>query len=310
MTAPSFEGTSPLDVPDAGKPCETWYKVVGDLKDGIPLITLHGGPGTTHEYMAPFVDLYQKYGKTVILYDQIGCGNSTHLRDKAGDATFWTVDLFVHELDSLIDHLNLRTRGFDILGHSWGGILGSAYAAQKPEGLRRLVLANSPASIPLLLKAEDELVKLLPQSAQDAIAEGERTHDFLTEQYQAACLLFFQRHLCRLDPWPAEVQRTMQYTAEDPTVYQTMYGPPSLFSKGSLKDWEGWSTADKIEVETLLVNGQYDQITDSTVVPYFERINKVKWVQISNSSHMGFWEERDRYIEVVGDFLTMKDTTS
>jgi len=29
----------------------TWYRKVGDA--GIPLLALHGGPGSTHNYFAP-----------------------------------------------------------------------------------------------------------------------------------------------------------------------------------------------------------------------------------------------------------------
>ncbi len=122
------EGYIPFDIPNAGKPCETWYKVVGDLRNGsVPLITLHGGPGGAHEYMLPFADLHQKYGKTVIFYDQVGCGKSTRLREKAGDEAFWTVELFIEELDNLVDYLGLRTRGYDVLGQSWGGMLGTSH---------------------------------------------------------------------------------------------------------------------------------------------------------------------------------------
>src|SRR5207253_2578819 len=36
----------------------TWYGVVGDLGSGrAPLLTLHGGPGSTHHYFAPLEQL-------------------------------------------------------------------------------------------------------------------------------------------------------------------------------------------------------------------------------------------------------------
>lgn len=38
----------PLDIPNAGKKCETWYKIVGDIEHGVPLITLHGGKQRSH----------------------------------------------------------------------------------------------------------------------------------------------------------------------------------------------------------------------------------------------------------------------
>lgn len=50
-------------------------------------------------------------------YDQIGCGRSTDLPEKLGDEAFWSVELFVAELDNL----GLRETGFHLLGQSWGG---------------------------------------------------------------------------------------------------------------------------------------------------------------------------------------------
>jgi pimeloyl-ACP methyl ester carboxylesterase len=85
------------------------------------------------------------------------------------------------------------------------------------------------------------------------------------------------------------------------------YGPSELFPTGVLKAWEGYSTAHKIEAETLLINGRYDEVQDVGIVPWFERIRKVKWVQLEKSSHMGQFEERERYMQFVSGFLQMED---
>jgi len=218
----STEGKIPLDIPHANKPCETWYKIIGDLTKGIPLLALHGGPGAAHEYLLPLIDLHTKHNKPIIFYDQIGCGRSTRLREKANDTSFWSVDLFIYELDTLIDHFGLRSRGFDIYGQSWGGILGGMYAARRPVGLRRLVLADAPASIPLMLKGVEELVNLLPKEVRRDLEECHRNGDFESEKYKAACLVFYKRHLCRLEPWPKGMELAMGHLEEDPTVYGTM----------------------------------------------------------------------------------------
>jgi L-proline amide hydrolase len=72
----------------------TWYRVVGDLDAAAhkaPLIICHGGPGATHDYVAPIAELYRT-GRACVLYDQLGNGRSEHLPDV--DPSFWTVDLF------------------------------------------------------------------------------------------------------------------------------------------------------------------------------------------------------------------------
>lgn len=73
---------------------------------------------------------------------------------------------------------------------------------------------------------------------------------------------------------------------------------------GSFKDWEGWREAHKIEVQTLLLNGRYDEATDQCIKPWFNHIPKVKWVTLENSSHMAHFEERDRFVQLVGEFLS------
>jgi hypothetical protein len=97
---------------------QTWYKVVAPAPgpdQGLPLIVLHGGPGTAHDYMLSLADLAAT-GRPVIFYDQVGCGNSTRLPERGAD--FWTVPLFVAELQNLIDQLGLAETGFHVLGNS------------------------------------------------------------------------------------------------------------------------------------------------------------------------------------------------
>ena len=71
---------------------ETWYQVTGDLSSGrTPLVALHGGPGVAHNYLKPMEELAQD-GWPLVLYDQLGCGLSTHLPN--APRHFWTIELF------------------------------------------------------------------------------------------------------------------------------------------------------------------------------------------------------------------------
>ena len=38
-------------------------------------------------------------------------------------------------------------------------------------------------------------------------------------------------------------------------------------------------------------------------MPLFQEVQRVKWVQFAYSSHLPAFEERERYFEVVGQFL-------
>jgi proline-specific peptidase len=220
------EGEIPFDVPQANKPCHTWYKVVGNLQnDAIPLITLHGGPGVCHELLAPLGDLNSQHGIPVIFYDQIGNGKSTHFREFDGDESFWTAaeDMFVKELDNLVEYFGLRTTGFDLYGQSWGGMLGARYASLQPKGLRKLVIANSPASVELVLKGEEALRAGLPKDVRETIERCEREGREDSKEYQDALKVYKKRHMCRLEPpLPEEIQLAYKHMAEDPTVGKMM----------------------------------------------------------------------------------------
>lgn len=62
-------------------------------------------------------------------------------------------------------------------------------------------------------------------------AEGTVDHP----EYTAAVTILYHRHLCRRDPWPDAVKRSMEGVSTD--VYGTMWGPNEFCCFGNLKDW-------------------------------------------------------------------------
>ncbi|KAF9000592.1 proline-specific peptidase [Cyathus striatus] len=295
--------TGTLDFKVGEETYQTWYKVVGDLKSGKrPLVLLHGGPGSSHDYILPHVDLYTSLGIPLIFYDQTGGGQSTHLKDKPKD--FWTVELFMNELDNVLSHFGIAD-DFDLLGQSWGGMLAAQYAAtRQPSGLQHLIIADSPASMPLWEVAVGGLLKGLPVKMQETIARHEAEGTTDSKEYQDVMNIFYGKHLCRVNPWPEELVRSFSLLETDPTVYQTMQGPSEFTITGSLKQWTIVDIVHSIQVVTLVINGAFDEAQDVCVSPFFEKIPKVKWVTFANSSHTPFFEERERYMKVVGGFLT------
>ncbi|KAI0020187.1 Alpha/Beta hydrolase protein [Xylariomycetidae sp. FL0641] len=303
---PSVEGEIEFLTPHEGKPCKTWYKIVGDLENTVhpPLVALHGGPGAGHEYLEPLIDLCSpQHGLALVFYDQAGCGRSTHFRDRRGDDAFWTFDLFTAQLDALVDHLGLRSapRGFHVLGQSWGGMLAGAYAARRPRGLRRLVLGGAPASFPLFVEGGRRQRAGLPADVREALERGDRD----SPEYKRASGVFYKKHVCSLDPLPAPIQTAFANLEDDSTAYNTMQGPSEIVVTGNLKNWDAVEEAKNIDAEeTLLINGRYDEASELCVAPWFRSIPRVKWVVFEKSAHMPFWEERERWVQVVGAFLT------
>ncbi|KAG6844066.1 hypothetical protein H0H87_010009 [Tephrocybe sp. NHM501043] len=216
--------TGKIDFHYQGATYQTWYKLVGNLHtmkpDVRPLVTLHGGPGVAHNYLSPHIDLVASYGIPVILYDQIGIGQSSHRRDAPKE--FWTVELFIDELENLLNHLGI-SGDYDLLGQSWGGMLAANFVtARQPQGLKHLIIADSPADMKLWEEAAAGLVAQMPQDVRDAIKKHEEAGTTGNPEYQEATWKFYKKHLCRLETWPDDLNASFAAMTEDPTVYSTM----------------------------------------------------------------------------------------
>ncbi len=294
----SIEGRAPF------RGYETWYRVSGDLASGkLPVVILHGGPGVAHNYVDAY-KLLARDGRAVIHYDQLGCGNSTLLPEKGAD--FWTPQLFIDELENLVDHLGIRG-GFHVLGQSWGGMLGSEYAVLQPDGLASLTIANSPASMKLWVEEANRLRADLPQDVQDTLTRHETAGTTDHADYQAATMVFYERHVCRVVPFPPEVTASFEQAARNPTVYTLMNGPNEFHVIGTLKTWSVIDRLSSIDVPTLIISGRYDEATPATVQPFKDGIRGARWEIFEQSSHMPHVEEQADCMRIVGDFLNQND---
>lgn len=75
---------------------------------------------------------------------------------------------------------------------------------------------------------------------------------------------------------------------------------------GPEKHWTILDKISEIKVPTLLISGKYDGVAPSTMQPFFDGIEKVKWVTFAESSHFPFMEESEEFLKVLGGFLEMK----
>lgn len=283
---------------------QTWYRITGDLSAAkLPLVVAHGGPGCTHDYVDSFKELAAG-GRAVVHYDQIGNGKSTHLRDKGAD--FWTVEFFLGEFDALLDHLGIAGR-YALLGQSWGGMLASEHAVRRPAGLKALILANSLAAMPLWIAAGKELRAELPAEVREALDRHEAEGSTDDPEYLAATRAFYDRHVCRVTPWPPEVARTFDAVDEDPTVYHTMNGPNEFHVIGTMKNWSIIDRLHLIQAPTLVFRGAYDEATPACVQPFIDNIPSVESLVFPNSSHMPHVEEKNDCLTAVERFLTKHD---
>ena len=206
------------------------------------------------------------------------------------------------ELDNLKKHLGIST--FDLLGQSWGGMLGSQYAATRPSGLRRLCICDSPTDMVTWVKVANEMRALLPADVQETLTRLEAEEKTDTKEYDEAVLAFTERFVVRVKPMPKEYAESEAVIKDDGTVYHTMNGPSEFHVIGSLKTWNVVSDLKNIQVPTLLVNGAYDEAQDIVMEDFFREIpGKVKWVRFPQSSHCPQLEETDAFMAAIERFL-------
>jgi L-proline amide hydrolase len=288
---------------------QTWYQVAGELdaarsgEGPAPLVTLHGGPGASHDYLLSMTDLAGD-GRAVVFYDQVGNGRSSHYPDRGAD--FYTVGLFMRELASLLDHLGIGGR-YHVLGQSWGGMLAQEHAITQPAGLRSVILSNTAASFGGFAVEANALRADLPADVEATLRRHEAAGTTDDPEYAQACEVFYHRHVCRLDDWPAEVVRSFEFIETDPTVYHTTNGPSEFHVIGSFRNWSAAGRLARITVPALVISGRYDEATPRLQEELAGGLSRAEQVILEESSHMPFWEERPAYMGAVGDFLRRHD---
>jgi L-proline amide hydrolase len=269
----------------------------------LPLFVLHGGPGMAHNYVANIAELANETGRTVIHYDQIGCGNSGHLPD--APAQFWTPQLFVDEFHAVRNALGIKD--YHLLGQSWGGMLGAEIAVRRPQGLASLSICNSPASMALWVQGAAQLRAALPVQTRDALQRHEADGTVTDPEYLAAGMEFYRRHVCRVDPMPRDFVDTEAQMLADPTVYHTMNGPNEFHVIGTLRDWSIIERLPAITAPTLVVAGEFDEATPATWQPYLEHIPDVRGHVFAGTSHCSHLEKPTEFRAVIAAFLAEHD---
>lgn len=278
-----------IDVPGG----QVWYKVVGS-GESVPLLTLHGGPGGGHDYLEPLSALASE--RPVVFFDQLGCGKS----DTPDDVSLWRIDRFVDEVTAVREALGLDR--IHLLGHSWGGWLAIEYMLGAPSGVVSLTLASTSASIPQFVYEAGKLISELPREMAETMRRLEAEGDFENPEFEAGMMEFYKRHLCRLDPWPDPIMRSLE-NLDGNIVYETMNGPTEFTVIGNMKDWNRIEKLSEIVAPTLITCGRYDELTPACSRTLRQGIMNSRMHVFERSAHMAHLEETESYLQILSEFL-------
>jgi len=110
-----------------------------DEGKGDPVVLLHGNPSWSFLWRDLVKDLRSDF--RCIAPDHVGCG----LSDQPLDGFYgYRLRNRVDDIDALLESLGVRSRVTLVL-HDWGGMIGMAWAARRPDRVSRLVVMNTAA---------------------------------------------------------------------------------------------------------------------------------------------------------------------
>jgi proline-specific peptidase len=180
-------------------------------------------------------------------------------------------------------------------------MLGMAYAIDRRPPLASLIVSNSPASVPRHLGDIAELRARLPDELQRQMEWHEQNEFFDCPEYVAASAFWFKRHICRMSPWPLGLERAFADAGNGP--YHAMWGPSEFFVTGNLRDWDVTGRLAEINVRTLFISGEHDEIREAHVRAMHAALPGSEHHHYAHSAHLPFEEERALFMQRVNDFM-------
>jgi proline iminopeptidase len=291
----------PISTP-AG-PQRVWIKRVGN-NPSLRVLLLHGGPGSTHEYLEACDSYLPAAEVEYYYYDQLGSGFS----DQPAEPSLWELGRFVDEVEQVRRALGLDRESFVLYGQSWGGILAIEYALAYQQHLRGLVISNMMASVPAYNAYAEQV--LMPEMDQAALAEiktleasgqteDPRYMELLAEQH-------YVHHVLRMPPeqWPDPVQRGFAHI--NPDIYVSMQGPSELGISASAKlaHWDRTAELASIDVPTLVIGARYDTMDPAHMEMMAGRLPQGRYLYCPRGSHLAMYDDQEAYFAGLTSFLS------
>jgi len=270
-----------------------FYRVLGQ---GEPFVFLHGGPGMWHDELVPSFFEFAK-DHQCIYYDQRGNGRSLM---ETIDETNFTTDLLVEDLEAL--RKEFGTEKMNIIGHSWGGLLGMYYASKYPQNVKRLILIDpAPVNTPLLIQSYERMV--------GRFAEGD--FERLEAMYESEAYISG-------DP---DAHNEAMQLSEGVTFYNEQardeYFKIAVFDEVTAKNMVAISGPARdmklnitvqdhlqnITCPTLIIQGEEDFIVPEAAELAHQLIKDSQLVFIPESGHYPFMEAREDFFRALTSFI-------
>ena len=286
---------------------KTYYRIAGERKDNgkAPLICLHGGPGSTHNYFEVFDHLADDDDRMIVMYDQIGCGNSY----VNGRPELWRRGVWMREFLELRKFLGLGE--CHVLGQSWGGmmciILGANSKYKKDTvGVKSLIISSGHPSSSLWEKEGERRIQMLPKHDRDAIEHAAKTGDYSGEYYLKAVEGYMKRYC---DYWDPEnlPECCTRHKMTGRSSYNLGWGPNEIYPTGTLSDFEYIDRLKDIEIPSLIMSGIQDLCSPLVAKTMYDGIPNSKWILWERARHTCFVDRHEDYCAELVKWMNEQD---
>lgn len=286
------------DIPFRGY--RTNCRILSSDSGKIPLILVHGGPGSGRDSFELLDDLAYQDERTLLSYDQLGCGKSS---DDAIPEDWLCSATWVDELENLLDCLGWRK--VFLLGHSWGGMLLLKYLIRKQDDrIQGVILSSTLSSSLLWAKEARRLVSYLSEADREAIEKAISENDFTSLEFQNALANYSRLFISlKRDGDVPECLRRKK-PEQGKKAYERAWGPCEFLPMGELKDYDVTQDLGKINVPVLLLSGTDDESTPLINKTMFDGLRCEKtWVLLEGARHLSYYDRKEEYIKAVLSFM-------
>lgn len=271
-----------------------WYKVLGKGSK-TPIVMLHGGPGYPSYYLTPLFALSKD--RTIITYDQLGCGRS----DVSIDTSYMNINSHVEDLSKLVETLKLDE--FYLYGHSYGTMLAVEFYLKNKSKVKGLILASPCLSTKKWMLDADTLINTLDSTSARVLNDSRKgiitdttTYKIASEKYYAT--FYHKKMNAYLDSSDKRSGRAM---------YVHMWGNEEFIATGNLKNYDCTPYLNKIEIPTLFTCGDFDAARPTTVKYFQSQIKNSEFVLIKNATHSTMNDNTKDDLKAISDFLNRLD---
>jgi len=280
--------------------------------EGRNVLIVHGGPG--RPFRQPLTGLEPLAGKYRFhYYDQRGCGKSTRPIDRFASQNMYenmtTLDKSLGLGAQIADIERIRQilgeQKLILIGHSWGGLLASLYAAEFPEHVEKLILV-SPANTLVMPQPDadsDLFASVRARLPQDQQAE----YDAFMKDYMDFNKLFTRTdaELVALDEKFGVYYLSIVNLPADKQIEQ---GEPGgwmtwgmYVSMGQRHDYR--KALHAVTAPVFVIHGANDLQSEKASRMYAEAFPNAQFHVIQNATHFPFDEQPEEFAAVVGEFL-------